>query len=89
MTLLNRIFNTNRVDSQFDPFREHIHQVDKGLYSLNPEGLLLCDNKFMVLAKVFDKKPLTTIPIREVHAQKFLVYPGVTKTKKLLKYSYY
>jgi hypothetical protein len=24
MTLLNRIFNTNRVDNQFDSFREYI-----------------------------------------------------------------
>jgi hypothetical protein len=89
ITLLNCIFDTNQINNQFDPFQEHIHQANKGLYSLNLEGLLLCDNKFIVSAKVFNKKPLIIILIREVYAQKSLVYPGVAKTKKLLKYSYY
>jgi hypothetical protein len=43
----------------------------------------------MVLAKVFDKEPLTIVLIQEVYTQKSSIYPGVAKTKKLLKYSYY
>jgi hypothetical protein len=67
ITLLNRIFDTNRADSQFDPFRKRIYQADKGLYNLNLEGLLFYNNKLMVLAKIFDKKPLIIILIREVY----------------------
>jgi hypothetical protein len=67
MTLLNYIFDTNRINNQFDLFREYIYQANKGLYSLNLEGLLLCDNKFMVLAKVFDKKPLIIVLIRKIY----------------------
>jgi hypothetical protein len=89
ITLLNCIFDTNRIDNQFDLFREYIYQANKGLYSLNLEGLLFCDNKFIVLAKIFDKKPLIIVLIREIYTQKSLVYLGVIKTKKLLKYSYY
>jgi hypothetical protein len=68
MTLLNRIFDTNRINSQFDPFREHVYQTDKGLYNLNPEGLLFCDNKLIVSAKIFDEEPLTIALIREIYA---------------------
>jgi hypothetical protein len=68
ITLLNYIFDTNRINNQFDPFREHVHQANKGLYSLNPEGLLLYDNKLIVLAKIFDKKPLIIVLIREIYA---------------------
>jgi hypothetical protein len=67
MILLNRIFDTNRINNQFDPFRERVYQTNKGLYNLNLEGLLLCDNKLIVLAKVFDKKPLTIVLIREIY----------------------
>jgi hypothetical protein len=67
MILLNHIFDTNRINNQFDPFREHIYQADKGLYSLNPEGLLFYNNKLMVLAKVFNKKPLIIVLIREIY----------------------
>ena len=89
ITLLNRIFDTNRVDNQFDLFWEYIYQADKGLYNLNLEGLLFYDNKLIVSAKVFNKKPLIIVLIREIYTQKSLVYLGITKTKKLLKYSYY
>jgi hypothetical protein len=89
MTLLNYIFDTNRVNNQFDLFWEYIYQANKNLYNLNLEGLLLYNNKLIVLAKVFDKKPLIIVLIREIYTHKFLVYPGITKTKKLLKYSYY
>jgi hypothetical protein len=40
------------------------------------------NNKLIILAKFFDKEPLIIILIREIYTQKFLVYPGVTKTKK-------
>jgi hypothetical protein len=68
MILLNYIFDTNRINNQFDPFQEHAYQANKGLYSLNLEGLLLYDNKLIVSAKVFDKKPLIIILIREIYA---------------------
>jgi hypothetical protein len=67
MTLLNYIFDTNQINSSFDPFREYIHQANKGLYNLNLEGLLLYNNKLMVSAKVFDKKPLIIVLIQEVY----------------------
>jgi hypothetical protein len=41
MTLLNYIFDTNRVDNQFDLFWEYIYQANKGLYNLNPKGLFV------------------------------------------------
>jgi hypothetical protein len=65
--LLNYIFDTNRVDNQFDLFREYIYQINKGLYSLNLEGLLFYNNKLMVLAKFFDKKPLIIVLIQEIY----------------------
>jgi hypothetical protein len=67
MILLNYIFDTNRIDNQFDPFQEHVYQANKGLYSLNLEGLLLYNNKLIVSAKVFDKKLLIIILIREIY----------------------
>jgi hypothetical protein len=67
MILLNHIFDTNRVDNQFDLFRKYIYQADKGLYNLNLEGLLFCNNKLIVLAKIFNKKPLIIILIREIY----------------------
>jgi hypothetical protein len=67
ITLLNYIFDINRVDNQFDLFWEYIYQANKGLYSLNLEGLLYYNNKFIVLAKVFDKKLLIIVLIREIY----------------------
>jgi hypothetical protein len=65
-----------------------MYQADKRPHSLNLEGLLLYDNK-LISAKVFNKKLLIIILIQEVYTQKSLAHPGVTKTKKLLEYSYY
>jgi hypothetical protein len=67
ITLLNCIFDTNRINNQFDLFREYVYQTNKGLYSLNPKGLLLYDNKLIVLAKVFNKEPLIIVLIREIY----------------------
>jgi hypothetical protein len=67
ITLLNYIFDTNQADNQFDSFREYIYQVDKNPYSLNPERLLFYDNKFIISIKIFDKKPLIIILIREIY----------------------
>jgi hypothetical protein len=68
MTLLNCIFDTNQADNQLDSFREYAYQTNKKPYSLNPEGLLLYDNKLIVSANVFDKEPLIIILIREIYA---------------------
>jgi hypothetical protein len=68
MTLLNYIFDTNRINNQFDPFRERVYQANKSLYNFNLEGLLLYNNKLIVSAKIFNKKPLIIILIREIYA---------------------
>jgi hypothetical protein len=34
MTLLNYIFDTNRIDNQFDPFREYIYKLIRAYIAL-------------------------------------------------------
>jgi hypothetical protein len=63
MTLLNCIFDNNRVNNQFDPFREYVYQaVDCILGCGNPDWVLGTQSQWVGPPNLADVLGRTTYP---------------------------